>query len=83
MDHANQLLWRKSGNELIGYNKSAFYINLSTLSFNGVKLTPDYIPPGGERRFMLERKGGDDTGTVTWNVIDDYGAVSKDFTNKI
>lgn len=83
LDHANQLLWRKSGNELIGYNKSAFYINLSTLSFNGVKLTPDYIPPGGERRFMLEGKGGDDTGTVTWNVIDDYGAVSKDFTNKI
>lgn len=82
LDYASRISWRKSGNELIGYNKSAFYINLSTVSFNGVRLTPDYIPPGGERKFLIEGKSAD-TGTVTWNVIDDYGAVSKDFSDKI
>lgn len=82
MDYAKLVSWRKSGNELVGYNKSAFYMNLGSVSFNGMKLTPDYIPPGGERRFLLESSVAN-TGTVTWNVIDDYGALSTDFSSKI
>ncbi|EAX6827628.1 molecular chaperone [Salmonella enterica] len=82
LDYANQISWKKSGNELIGYNKSAFYMNLGSVSFNGMKLTPDYIPPGGERRFPLESSVAN-SGTVTWNVIDDYGAMSTDFSIKI
>lgn len=82
MDYANLISWRKSGNELVGYNKSAFYMNLGSVSFNGMKLMPDYIPPGEERRFLLENSVAN-TGTVTWNVIDDYGAMSTDFSSKI
>lgn len=82
LDYASQISWKKSGNELIGYNNSAFYINIGAVSFNGMKLTPDYIPPQDERRFTLGASTATN-GTVTWNVIDDYGAISTNFSKRI
>ncbi|TQN75904.1 UNVERIFIED_ORG: P pilus assembly chaperone PapD [Citrobacter freundii] len=82
LEHAENIVWHKSGKDLIARNNSSFYMNIGSLEFNGVKLTPSYIPPEGERRFTLNDKS-DTKGVVAWSVIDDYGALSKTYSKKL
>ncbi|EAX6859898.1 molecular chaperone [Salmonella enterica subsp. enterica serovar Muenchen] len=81
-DSARDILWTISDGALVAYNSSAFYMNIGKLSFNGVDFVPDYIPPRGQRRFRLKNTPPK-SGTVSWNIIDDYGAFSQIHSAKV
>lgn len=71
---ADKVVWTVSGKTLTAENPTQFYMNVSSLTFNGTKLrmTRSYIPPFAKEPISLP-SGISAEGTLTWEVIGDYG----------
>ncbi|EEP9145128.1 molecular chaperone [Salmonella enterica] len=71
---ADKVSWKISGKTLTAANPTPFYMNVSSLTFNGAKLnmTRGYIPPFAEEKVSLP-SGAAVKGTLKWEVIGDYG----------
>lgn len=71
---ADKVSWKVSGKSITATNPTAFYMNISSVSFNGAKLnmSRSYIPPFSEEKIMLP-SGAATGGTLKWEVIGDYG----------
>lgn len=83
---AAQVTWKKKDNTIIAENKSGYYVNLSSLTIQGNKLAIDYtnsaIPPLSSTTFTPKQQIN--TGaTVSWKTLNDFGAVSKDYSAAI
>ncbi|EAB8479932.1 molecular chaperone [Salmonella enterica subsp. enterica] len=71
---ADKVSWKVSGKILTAANSTPFYMNVSSLTFNGAKLNiaRSYIPPFAEEKIPLPA-GAATKGTLKWEVIGDYG----------
>lgn len=71
---ADKVSWKVSGKTLTAANPTPFYMNVSSLTFNGAKLNMarTYIPPFAEEKISLP-SGAAAKGTLKWEVIGDYG----------
>ncbi|EAN5736088.1 molecular chaperone [Salmonella enterica] len=74
VDMADKVSWKVSGKTITAVNPTPFYMNVSSLTFNGVKLNiaRSYIPPLAEEKISLP-SGTATRGTLKWEVIGDYG----------
>jgi len=78
-DVASQLQWHEQGHQLIVNNPTPFYMNFQEIIVGGKKLHKiTYAAPKGESHF--EMPGNTSGKTVSWKIINDYGAISKSFT---
>ncbi|MDU6923034.1 molecular chaperone [Franconibacter helveticus] len=76
---ADKLHWRKEGNTLVVENPTPFYMNFYSVTVNGNKVSDvNYAVPKGESRFPL--KSSASLNSVSWKIINDYGAVSKSWS---
>ncbi|EBH0781924.1 hypothetical protein FJ875_16890 [Salmonella enterica] len=71
---ADKVSWKVTGKTLTVANPTPFYMNVSSLTFNGAKLNMarTYIPPFAEEKIALP-SGAAAKGTLKWEVIGDYG----------
>ncbi|HGJ4323854.1 TPA: molecular chaperone, partial [Salmonella enterica subsp. diarizonae] len=77
-DYAGEVKWSSKDGVLVAYNNSPFYINLTNIKVDGVKISPDYIPPMSYRSIKTKQnivKGMN----VSWQAINDYGGDSNEF----
>ncbi|EBH0783487.1 molecular chaperone [Salmonella enterica] len=74
VDVADKVSWKVTGKTLTAANPTPFYMNVSSLTFNGAKLNMarTYIPPFAEEKIALP-SGAAAKGTLKWEVIGDYG----------
>lgn len=80
--YIKKLEWKRVGNNLEIINPGAYYINFNHIAISGVSLNDvSYIAPFGSVRFALPEKN--DSDTIVYEIINDYGGVSKSFTAKI
>lgn len=76
-DMGGQVTWKRVGKHLKATNPTPFYMNLKEVMVGNSKVEGlDYIPPRGERSFVLPDSA---TGQVQWKVITDYGGDSREF----
>ncbi|MGL4389280.1 MAG: fimbrial biogenesis chaperone [Carnobacterium maltaromaticum] len=69
--------WSIKGDYLVANNQSAYYMNLSSLVFNGVKLFANYVPPYSSKEFKLPAGAGSNKhGVIVWSIINDLGGNS-------
>lgn len=72
-EEANTLRWSRAGNSVQVTNPSAYYINFNSISMNGKTLDDvTYVAPGATARFNLP--AGTNGGSLTFKIINDYGA---------
>ncbi|EEE7362580.1 fimbria/pilus periplasmic chaperone [Salmonella enterica subsp. enterica serovar Berta] len=71
---ADKVSWKVTGKTLTAANPTPFYMNVSSLTFNGAKLkmARSYIPPFAEEKIAL-LSGAAAKGLLKWEVIGDYG----------
>ncbi|EJO3886599.1 fimbria/pilus periplasmic chaperone [Salmonella enterica] len=71
---ADKVSWKVTGKTLTAANPTPFYMNVSSLTFNGAKLNMarSYIPPFAEEKIALP-SGAAAKGALKWEVIGDYG----------
>lgn len=71
---ADRVSWKISGKTITAANPTPFYMNVSSLTFNGAQLNMarSYIPPFAEEKIPLP-SGAAGRGTLKWVVIGDYG----------
>lgn len=70
-----KLTWRKLNNEIIVNNPTPYFINFQQIAFNGVKVEDvTYVAPFSTKKFNV--KNNDRAGTITWNIINDFGAIT-------
>lgn len=71
-----QLLWQRSGNQLVVKNPGDYIINFNEISVGGKKLDDvSYVLPHATAKFNLP--AGISDGKVTYKVINDYGGVGE------
>ncbi|ELY6243763.1 molecular chaperone [Cronobacter universalis] len=81
-DVANRLKWRTEGNTLVVENPTPFYMNFNSVSINGNKVDDiNFAVPKGESRFPLAK--GVKHGTLSWNIINDFGAIGKNWSQTL
>ncbi|EPE7488360.1 fimbrial biogenesis chaperone [Cronobacter universalis] len=81
-DAANRLKWRTEGNTLVVENPTPFYMNFNSVSINGNKVDDiNFAVPKGESRFPLAK--GVKHGTLSWNIINDFGAIGKNWSQTL
>ncbi|EGT5682895.1 molecular chaperone [Cronobacter turicensis] len=81
-DVANMLKWHTEGNTLVVENPTSFYMNFNNISINGNNLNDiNFAVPKGESRFQLAK--GMKHGTLSWTIINDFGAISKTWSQNI
>lgn len=69
------LQWAMSGNQLIVKNPTPYYHNFMSVKINGHDIdlkNKSYVAPFSETRFTVSGISGS---SVTWKIINDYGAV--------
>ncbi|MXD27996.1 chaperone protein AfaB, partial [Escherichia coli] len=80
-DVASSLTWHKQGERVNAVNDTPFYMNLAALKVDGHAIgNVHYIPPFSSYSYELP------AGTarnVTWQVINDYGGMSKEYHAEI
>ncbi|MDS1619809.1 fimbria/pilus periplasmic chaperone [Escherichia coli] len=80
-DVASSLTWHKQGQRVNAVNDTPFYMNLVALKVDGHAIgNVHYIPPFSSYSYELP------AGTarnVTWQVINDYGGMSKEYHAEI
>lgn len=81
-DYADKIQWKSEHGSLVAYNNSPFYLNLDNLKLNGHNVVSDYIPPMGFKIIKTDEKAMSGM-RVSWQVINDYGGDSKEFTSKL
>lgn len=75
-DGAECAEWKINEGKLKGENKSAFYMNISSLKIDGKEVKmPGYIPPFSSKEFTIP--GGNNGKQVQWKIINDYGGESR------
>lgn len=80
-DVASSLVWQRQGGKLKVTNPTPFYMNLQSASVGGKKIDGlDYVPPRGEREFMLPKGAA---GEVKWQLITDFGGESRPYTSAL
>jgi len=80
-DVASSLTWVKNGKTLTINNPTSFFINLSSVQLDNIKVkNTDYIPPMDKRELGIP---SDAHGPVRWQLITDYGGESKVFTSEL
>lgn len=70
---ANQLVWKRNGQQLQATNPTPYYISLANITISGKKTVADMIAPFSKKEFNVTAKSGD---KITAKYINDYGAVS-------
>jgi len=69
-----QLSWKRKGNILQVTNPTPYYMNFQSISVAGLGVKDaTYVAPNSTASFTLP--SGVSTGTVTWKIISDYGAI--------
>ncbi|WP_272582547.1 molecular chaperone [Providencia sp. PROV257] len=77
-----KLAWAKSNNEIVVNNPTPYFINFQQIMFNGIKVEDvTYAAPFSTAKFKV--KNNDRTGTVSWNIINDFGAITDTEEQKI
>ncbi|VEB63199.1 Chaperone protein focC precursor [Providencia rustigianii] len=77
-----QLIWSKSGNKITVKNPTPYFMNFQSITFNGKKANDvSYAAPFSSSSFEIN--DSTNNGTVTWEVINDYGAASEPSEIKI
>lgn len=77
-----QLIWSKSGNKITVKNPTPYFMNFQSITFNGKKTNDvSYAAPFSSTSFEIN--DSTNNGTVTWEVINDYGAASEPSEIKI
>ncbi|MBC3250083.1 long polar fimbrial chaperone LpfB [Serratia fonticola] len=72
-----KLTWQRSGNNLQVNNPTPFYMNFYEVKVAGKKLSDvTYVAPMSTASFALPT--GVSGGPLSWKIINDYGAVSKE-----
>lgn len=72
---AGKLRWHKEGNYLVVNNPTPFYMNFQTISIGDKNLEDvSWVAPQSEAHFAVP--GGIVGDSVSWKIINDYGAVS-------
>ncbi|HDK1718759.1 TPA: molecular chaperone, partial [Escherichia coli] len=68
--------------KLIVDNPTPYYINFGEIVINGNSVTPPiFIKPQGY--YSFDDKSLSKTGSIKWRLIDDYGALTKEFSTMI
>ncbi len=81
-DVASTLKWHTEGNMLVVENNTPFYMNFNSVTVDGNKASAvNYAAPKGESRFPLAK--GVSAHTVSWTIINDFGAISKSWSQNI
>ncbi|AJB70334.1 molecular chaperone [Enterobacter hormaechei] len=81
-DVADQLEWRREGNDLVVNNPTPFYMNFQTVTLNGQKVTKaTWAVPKTETHFALPGNVGGST--VAYSIINDYGSVSHTWSKSV
>lgn len=71
----DRLRWHKQGNNLVVDNPTPFYMNFQSIAVGGKNLASvSWVAPDSEAHFAVP--GGISGKTVSWKIINDYGAVS-------
>ncbi len=72
---ADKLRWHKEGNSLVVSNPTPFYMNFQEVTLGGKKVNNvTWVAPDSDAHFAVP--GGITGGSVSWKIINDYGAVS-------
>lgn len=72
---AEKLRWHKQGNTLVVSNPTPFYMNFQAITVGGKKVSNvTWVAPESDAHFAVP--GGITGSTVSWKIINDYGAVS-------
>ena len=72
---AGKLRWHKEGNSLVVSNPTPFYMNFQEVTLGGKKVNNvTWVAPDSDAHFAVP--GGITGGSVSWKIINDYGAVS-------
>ncbi|ALX79280.1 molecular chaperone [Cronobacter malonaticus] len=81
-DVASALKWHTEGNTLVVENPTPFYMNFNNITINGNKVGDiNFAVPKGESRYPLTK--GVKHGSISWNIINDFGAISKNWSQNI
>jgi P pilus assembly chaperone PapD len=77
-DAAKTLSWQRSGNAVQVTNASPYFITLFSVKVNGSPLKKvSMVAPKSSARFELP--DGSPGGALSWEVINDYGGITKPF----
>ncbi len=72
---ADKLRWHKQGNSLVVSNPTPFYMNFQAITVGSKKVdNVTWVAPDSDAHFAVP--GGITGSTVSWKIINDYGAVS-------
>ncbi|WP_265511446.1 fimbrial biogenesis chaperone, partial [Providencia rustigianii] len=75
VEEQKQLIWSKSGNKITVKNPTPYFMNFQSITFNGKKANDvSYAAPFSSTSFEIN--DSTNNGTVTWEVINDYGAAA-------
>lgn len=70
-DAAQEIVWKKNGQQLIANNPTPYYISLTNLAINDKNTEADMIAPFSEASFPAAANPGD---KIKVSYINDYGA---------
>ncbi|MBC3378341.1 molecular chaperone [Serratia fonticola] len=74
---ADKLIWQRSGNSLKVTNPTPFYMNFQEVKVAGLEVKEvTYVAPGATASFALP--SGANSNSVSWKIINDYGATGKE-----
>ncbi|MDE7590858.1 molecular chaperone [Enterobacter bugandensis] len=77
----DSLSWKRNGNEIVVTNHSPYVMNFSEISVDGKAIKDvNYVLPGATKHFTATSSAA---GTVSYKLINDYGALSKEIQAKI
>ncbi|EFH8216090.1 TPA: molecular chaperone [Escherichia coli] len=80
--YGSKLKWNIKNGKLIVDNPTPYYINFGEIVINGNSVTPPiFIKPQGY--YSFDDKSLSKTGSIKWRLIDDYGALTKEFSTMI
>lgn len=75
-DTFRSLIWKSSNGKIKVYNPTGYYMNFNSIKINGIDINDvTYVKPKSIKEYSLPKKV--DSGTVSWTVIDDYGAITE------
>ena len=73
-----KLQWSWRQGRLQVKNPTPFYMNFRSITVNGKEIAePDWVAPFAVKEYTLPQAAN--TGTVSWRLINDYGAISDTF----
>lgn len=81
-DVAEELVWDIDGKNIKVTNPTPFYMNFSSVKLNGKNIEGSYVAPKSSATFKLA-SGSSNKGRISWSVIDDYGAVSREWSAEL